>query len=174
MVEGLPRGTALDVACGRGRNAVWLAARGHSVTAIDLSDVAIDQARELAAARGVGVDFTVADFLTWNVPEQRFDLVLLSYLQLPPADRLPAHRRAATAVGPGGHLLLVAHHRENLLLGIGGPDDPAVLYDETMLAGDFAGLIIERNERVIRHVEKEDLEGDAIDVLFLGRRESPA
>lgn len=169
VVEGLPRGTVLDVACGRGRNAVWLAKRGHEVTGIDLSDVAIDQARQLANAEGVHVEFEVADFLTWDVPDVGFDLVLLSYLHLPEPGRLAAHRRAAAAVAVGGHLLIVAHHRENLEHGIGGPDDPAVLYDEPMLAGDFVGLTVARNERVIRRVETED----AIDVVFLGRREGP-
>ena len=164
-------GRALDAACGQGRNAVWLAARGHDVTGIDLSDVAIDQARGLAARRGVRVDFEVADILTWEPSGAGYDLVLLSYLQLPPGAREEAHRRAAACLAPGGRVLLVAHHRDNLESGLGGPQDPDVLFTERMLAADFAGLIQERNERVVRRVDSDDLVGDALDLLFVARLE---
>ena len=162
-------GSVLDVACGQGRNAVWLAQRGHRVTAIDLSAVAIAQARELASGRGVDVDFQVADFRTWEPPADGYDLVVLSYLQLPPVDREAAHRRAVAALAPGGRLLLVAHHRDNIEHGVGGPDNPDVLYEEEILAADFATLDVERNERVLREVDRDDLKGEAIDVLFVGR-----
>ena len=165
----LAAGRALDVACGQGRNAVWLAWRGHRVTGIDLSDVAIAHAGELASERGVDVDFSVADFLKWDPPPDGFDLVLLSYLQLPPGDRVMAHRRAVAALAPGGWLLLIAHHRDNIEHGLGGPQNFSVLYDEEMLAVDFARLQVERNERVRRRVDRGDLKGEAIDVLFVGR-----
>lgn len=168
VIGPLAAGRALDVACGQGRNAVWLAWRGHRVTAIDLSDVAIAHARRLAAARGVDVDFSVADFLAWDPPAEGYDLVLLSYLQLPPGDRVMVHRRAVAALAPGGLLLLIAHHRDNIDHGLGGPQNHTVLYDEEMLAEDFAGLEVERNERVLRQVDRDGLKGEAIDVLFVG------
>jgi 2-polyprenyl-3-methyl-5-hydroxy-6-metoxy-1,4-benzoquinol methylase len=64
-VEGLAPGRALDVACGSGRNAVWLAARGWQVTGVDFSGVALEQARGLAAERGVDVEWVEADVLEW-------------------------------------------------------------------------------------------------------------
>jgi SAM-dependent methyltransferase len=166
----LPPGRALDLACGQGRNAVWLAQQRHEVTAVDYSEVALDHATALAEAVGVEVDFVHADLMTWSPPTAAFDLVLLSYLHLPAAARAAVHRTAVDSLAPGGTLFLVAHHRDNLEGGVGGPQDPSVLYDEAQLAADFADLVVERNERVLRHVVKEDVEGDAIDVLVLARK----
>jgi SAM-dependent methyltransferase len=174
IVPALPVGRALDMACGRGRNAVWLAETGHQVTAVDLSDVAVAKGRELAARRGVDVDYRVANVLDWDPPQGAFDLVLLSYLQLPPPERVIAHSKAEAALAPGGRVLIVAHHSDNLVHGVGGPQMPEVLYDEELLAGDFGDLTVERNERVIRHVDSEDMVGDAIDVVFLARLQSAA
>src|SRR6266545_1266983 len=78
-VEGLAPGRALDLACGSGRNAVWLAARGWTVTGVVFSDVALGQAQGLAAERGVDVGWVEADVLEWEPPEGAFDLVVVLY-----------------------------------------------------------------------------------------------
>jgi 2-polyprenyl-3-methyl-5-hydroxy-6-metoxy-1,4-benzoquinol methylase len=169
LVE-VPAGRALDLACGQGRNAVWLAARGHHVTAVDFSEVAIGHARQLAADAQVEIEFHAADLTSWVPPPGQFDLVLLSYLQLPAADRTTVHRRAAAALAPGGTLFLVAHHRDNLERGIGGPQSAEVLYDEAQMTVDFDGLDVTRNEMVTRHVVTEDLEGDALDIVVVARK----
>jgi SAM-dependent methyltransferase len=169
IVSGLPGGTALDLACGRGRNAVWLAQRGYDVTAVDVSAVAVSHAREHAAEAGVTIDFQVADLTTWDPGGRSWDLVLLSYLQLPEVSRRRVHAMAATAVAPDGWLLLVAHHRDNLEHGVGGPKYEEVLYHQDDLAEDFAALDIVRNEVVVRPVDREDLQGDAIDVILVAR-----
>ena len=163
-------GRALDLGCGQGRNAIWLAARGHSVTAVDVSDVAVAQAAELAAEAGVEVDFLAADLQTWEPPETAFDLVLLAYIQAPPETRQAVHAKATRALAPGGVVCVVAHHRDNLEDGVGGPPRPDVLFDEAMLASDFADLDVIENSRVLRRVEKEGISADAIDVVFIGRR----
>ena len=106
----------------------------------------------------------------WSPTPAAFDLVLLSYLHLPADGRAAVHRSAVEALAPGGTLFLVAHHRQNFDGGVGGPQDPAVLYEEEELAGDFSELDVARNERVLRHVIKDDLEGDAIDVVVLARK----
>lgn len=160
----------LDAACGQGRNAVWLAERGHDVTGVDLSDVAIGQAGRLAEHRGVEVELVAADLTEWEPERGQFDLVLLSYLQLPPAIRTVIHRRVGAFLLPGGRVFAIAHHSDNLDHGIGGPDRPEVLYREEDLAGDFASFDIERNEAVHRAVDKPDQKGTAIDLLFIARR----
>ena len=170
IAADLPVGTVLDLACGQGRNAVWLALRGHDVTGIDLSPVAIEQARGLAEEAGVDVDLAPGDVTAWDPDGRTWDLVLLSYLQIPPADRIVAHAKAVAAVAPGGTLLLIAHHRDNLERGVGGPQAPDVLYTEAQLAEDFADLEIVRNETVTRRVERDDVQGTAIDVLVLATR----
>src|SRR6266496_708895 len=85
-VEDLPPGRALDVACGAGRNAVWLASRGWTVTGVDFSDVALENARALAVSRRVEVEWVRADVREWQPPAGAFDLVAVLYLQLPSAE----------------------------------------------------------------------------------------
>lgn len=172
----LEPGRVLDLGCGQGRNAVWLAGRGHYVTGVDLSDAGIAAARSLAGEAGVEVDFLVADLAgEWTPPAGAFDLVLLSYLQLPPKKRLPVHAEAVHALAPGGQVFLIAHHCDNIEHGVGGPPYPEVLFDESMLASDFADLKILRNEKVFRPVEGPDgAVRDAHDVLFIGRKPPPS
>lgn len=163
-LAGLEPGRVLDLGAGQGRNALWLAAQGHRVTAVDLSEVAITRLRELAAARGLRVDAVAADLTEWTPEPAAFDVVLLSYLQLVPPQREVVHGAAATALAPGGRLFLVAHHRDNLTEGVGGPQIPDVLYDEDQLRADFAALRIDRLERLLRPVAGESR--PAIDVLL--------
>jgi SAM-dependent methyltransferase len=165
-------GRALDLACGEGRNAVWLAEQGWQVTGVDFSDVALAKARELADARGVEADWVQAD-LVGHRPERRgYDLVLLFYLQLPAAQRREIVHAAAEAVAPGGELLLVAHDSSNLEHGYGGPTEPAVLYTAADVVADLggSGLEIERAETVERPVATADDERSARDALVRARR----
>jgi 2-polyprenyl-3-methyl-5-hydroxy-6-metoxy-1,4-benzoquinol methylase len=167
-VADLPPGRALDLACGEGRNAVWLAERGWRVTGVDFSAVALKKAAGLAEARGVEVDWVHADLASFEPERGVHDLVVVLYLQVPAADRSPIMRRAAAAVAPGGVLLVVAHDRSNLEDGWGGPQDPAVLYTAADLASDIAGegLETERADVVERPVDAEGGEKIALDLLF--------
>jgi SAM-dependent methyltransferase len=170
-LEALPPGRALDLACGEGRNAVWLAERGWRVTGVDFSDVALAKARRLAAARGVEVEWADADVRTWEPDPGTFDLVVVLYLQLPEHERRPVHARAAAAVAPGGTLLVVAHHAANPAEGHGGPQNPDVLFTEDDVAQDVAPLRIVRAERVRRPVTTPDgRQVDALDVLVRAER----
>jgi SAM-dependent methyltransferase len=165
--EGLAPGRALDLACGAGRNAVWLAERGWTVLGADFSDVALENARGLAAERGVEVEWVQADLREWEPPAQAFDLVVVLYLQVPGDELRSELRNAAEAVAPGGTILVVGHHLENLEHGYGGPSNPAVLYTPDQVVAALDGLEIEKAEPVLRPVEGER---DAIDVLVRARR----
>jgi SAM-dependent methyltransferase len=156
--EALPAGRALDLACGEGRNAVWLAERGWEVTGVDFADVGLDKARGLAAARGVDPTWVEADLLEYEPPREAFDLVVILYLQLPADERRRVLRAAAAAVAPGGTLLVVAHDRSNLEHGHGGPRDARVLATPEEVAGDLEGLQVERADVV------------ALDLLVRARR----
>jgi SAM-dependent methyltransferase len=169
-VEGMAPGRALDLACGAGRNAVWLAERGWTVTGADFSDVALTNARGLATDRGVDVEWVEADVVAWEPPAEAFDLVTVLYLQLPADERRAALAHAAAAVAPGGTLLVVGHDLENLTGGWGGPKDPRVLFTADDVAGEMPGLEIEKAERVLRPVETDDGEVQAIDALVRARR----
>ncbi len=168
IAADLPPGRALDLGSGQGRNAFWLAGRGHIVTGLELSPVAVDQAKAVAEEHGLDASFEAVDLTTWNPDGEEWDLVVLAYLQLPTATRRPIHAVAAAAVAPGGRLIVIAHHRDTLDHGVGGPPYPEVLFTEDDLAEDFAALDIERNERVLRPTDR----GDAIDVVLLASRPS--
>jgi len=171
-VEGMKPGRALDLACGEGRHAIWLAGLFWDVRAVDFSDVAIAKGRELAERHAVQVEWEVAD-LTGYVPEpESADLVIVFYLQLPAEERTPILLRAASAVAPGGTFLLVAHHSRNLEHGHGGPKIPDVLYSPEDVVADLegSGLEIERAEAVERPVETPEGERVAIDALVRAQR----
>ncbi len=171
-VSGLEPGRALDLACGEGRNAVWLAEQGWRVDGVDFSAVALAKAEQLAAARGVAVDWTLADLVGHEPERGAYDLVVVLYLQLPAAERSQVLRRAAAAVAPGGLLLVVAHDSSNLEHGWGGPQDPAVLYaaPDVVAAVGPEGLEIERTEVVRRPVETSEGEMTALDLLVRASR----
>ena len=129
----------VDLACGHGRNALWLARRGWNVTAVDRSAVALDQARAGAAELGLHVDWVLADVRSW-VPPCPVDVVLVSFLHLPTDELVALLRDAATWLRPGATLLYVGHSRTNRALGVGGPSDPGVLPEIADLARAAAGL----------------------------------
>jgi len=162
-----PQGRALDLACGEGRNAIWLAERGWKVTAVDFSDVAIERASKLADGRGVDVEWLCRDLMSYEPTAEEFQLAMIVYLQVPAADlrRVVAH--AAAALAPEGELLMIGHARRNLSEGIGGPRDPAVLWttDEVRAAFEAANLRVERCDEVLRSVDTPDGPREAIDVL---------
>jgi SAM-dependent methyltransferase len=165
--SALTPGRALDLACGEGRNAVWLAERGWRVTGVDFSDVALEKAGRLASSRGVDATWIAADLLEYSPEPRAFDLVIVFYLQVQDTERRPVLRAAADAVAPGGTFLVVAHERSNLEHGHGGPQDRAVLYTAADVVADLdgTGLDAERAERVERPVQTPDGERIALDAL---------
>ena len=167
-VEGLPPGRALDLACGEGQNAIWLATLGWDVVGVDYSEVAIAKARARAERDGVTVDFAVGDLLEYEPEPGAYDLVLLLYLHLPPDERRLVLGRGATALAPGGTLLLIGHDLTNMTEGVGGPSDPTIHVTPDQVAGELPGLEIEKAERVYRDVRGEDR--PAIDALVRARR----
>ena len=173
--EALVPGRGLDLACGEGRNAVWLAARGWRMTGVDFSAVAIGKAAQLAAARGVDADWVVGDLFAYEPEPEAFDLVAMFYLQVSADRRAPVVQAAARAVAPGGVLLVVAHDSANLEHGYGGPPSAAVLYSAGDLSADLAGsgLLIERAEQVQRPVAADGGERVALDALLRARRVAP-
>jgi SAM-dependent methyltransferase len=147
-VNGLAPGRALDLACGEGRDAVWLAAQGWEVTGVDFSRVALDKAHHLAQQHQVRVVWILADVTTYRPPPPGFDLVAIFYLQLPAEPLAAALGNAVRALAPGGTLLLVGHDASNLARGYGGPQDPAVLYSPDDIVTNLDGLVIDKAERV--------------------------
>ena len=168
--EGLAAGRALDLACGEGRHAVWLAQRGWRVTAVEFSEVALAKAEQLARSLGVEVEWVAADLLDYRPPPRAFDLVVVLYLQLPAEERRLVLEQAAEAVAPGRILLVVGHDLSNLTDGYGGPTEPAVLFTPDDVVREAPGLLVERAERVRRPVAVDGGVVEAIDALVRLRR----
>jgi len=104
-------GRALDLGCGEGADALWLAEHGWTVVAVDVSTTALSRARAAAESRGMAerIDFQQRD-LTAGLPEGLFDLVSAQFLHSTvEMDRTALLRRAADVVAPGGTFLIVDH-----------------------------------------------------------------
>ena len=161
IVEGLDVGSALDLACGEGRNAIWLANQGWSVTGVDFSAVGIEKARRTAG--DAVVDWVVADVISY-VPDRTFDLVMIVYVHLDAADMKHLFANAARALAPGGTLIGVGHALRNLADGVGGPPYPDILWTEDRIAPLVDGLTIVQLTEILRPVENSEV--DAIDILL--------
>lgn len=115
-VAQLSTGTALDAGCGQGTDAIWLAERGWSVTAVDFVTSALDRGRDRAEQKGSDIahriDWRQADLSTWTPPVGAYDLVTAHYLH-GVGHRTDLFQRLAAAVRPGGTLLIVGHHPSN-------------------------------------------------------------
>jgi SAM-dependent methyltransferase len=168
--SGLRPGRALDLGCGAGRNAVWLAEQGWRVTAVDFSTAGLALARALALARDVMVEWVEADVVTWEPPPGTFDLVCVLYVQLPGPERRTVLRHAVDALAPGGILLVVGHDRLNLTEGWGGPSQADVLFTPDDIVAEIGGMSVEKAERVRRAVEDDEGRHVAIDALVRARR----
>lgn len=107
-VGGLAPGRALDVGCGEGADAIWLAEKGWTVTATDIAPTAVERGATEAAARDLDIDWVATDVLT-APPPGRFDLVALHYPAFPIGRRADVAKALGERVAPGGVLLVVGH-----------------------------------------------------------------
>lgn len=139
---------ALAVADGEGRNSVWLAEQGLEVTAVEISDVAIEKARRLAAGRGVAVEFLRADMMSpdWPPPElaSAFDWVVGIFIQfVGPAERKRQFAAMKGVTRPGGRILLQGYTPKQLEYRTGGPSAVENLYTTELLREAFVDWAIE-------------------------------
>lgn len=145
--------TCLCVADGEGRNGVWLARQGLSVTSFDLSPTAVERAQVLAAKSGVRINAFVSDWEGWDW-SQPFDLVVAVFVQfMGPEARVRQFETLREAVRPGGRLVLHGYTPEQVEFGTGGPPYPENMYttelfDDTF--GDWRVLRLAAYEREVQ------------------------
>ncbi len=161
-LEPLAPGRALDLGCGTGRAALWLADRGWRVTAVDFSEVALAIGRR----HNEDVAWVLADVREYEPESGAFDLALVLYMHFPADERRPLLARASRALAPGGTLVVLGHDVENLGSGAPGPSNPDVLYTPETIAAELDGLDVRRSERLTRAAG----EATAVDTLVVAAK----
>ncbi|MGB3543560.1 SAM-dependent methyltransferase [Rubrivirga sp.] len=172
----IPRGRVLCLAEGQGRNAVFLAARGLEVVAVDRSEVGLERARAFAAERGVEIETEVADLENYDLGVEAWDGIVSIFAHTSADVRRDLHRRVVAALRPGGVFVLEAYTPDQTERDTGGPSGPDAV-DITMTADslrdELAGLEVEHLEEVERAVlEGAYHRGDAAVVQMLAFKPS--
>lgn len=137
QISRLGKGTALCLAAGEGRNAVYLAQQGFDVTAVDFSDVGLQKTERLAAERGVTITTILADLNTFDMGDARWDLITNIYYYQP--DLFPG---IIKALKPGGAFLLETFSADNPSIASFGPKNPDYLAKPNELLPTFSSLRI--------------------------------
>lgn len=145
----LPKGRAMDIACGEGRNAIYLARQGYQVDAIDISEVAIKNAR--AVAKGLNINLVVADLEKFSIPEDTYDLIVnFYYLQ---RSIIPDIKKG---LKKGGFVVFETYTIEHQ--SIGHPKNPEFLLKPNELLRLFNDLhIVYYREGVTEGEEKKGI-----------------
>jgi SAM-dependent methyltransferase len=137
-VAGRPPGRALDVGCGEGADAIWLARSGWAVVAADISSVALERAARHARAAGPAVSARIewrqVDLLASPPEPGSFDLVSVQFMQLPPEPRTRLLTALMASIRDGGTLLVVGHHPSDLGTGVPRPPMPELFYSPDEIA----------------------------------------
>lgn len=155
VAASIPPGPVLSLGEGEGRNALFLAGRGHEVLAVDQSAVGMAKAREWAAQRGLTLATAAADLATFAIERGRWSGIVSIFCHLPPAVRRPLHAACVQGLRPGGVFVLEAYTPAQLGRGTGGPSDPIMLPTLELLRQELAGLEFE----VARECERAVVEG---------------
>ena len=146
VLPGLPAGDALLLAEGEGRNAVFAAGLGHRVTAWDSSVVGRRKALELAADRGVEIDYRLGDLVAGDWDARTWDLVVMCFAHLDPVVMPDVHRRVAACLRPGGRLVHCSFSTAQFGRSSGGPPRLEWLHSLEELKEQYAGLEFLRAE----------------------------
>lgn len=139
-VGQIPKGQVLSLAEGEGRNAVFLAQQGYSVTAVDASIVGLNKARKLAEENGVVVEFIHADLADYDLGEDRWDGIVSIFCPLPSSLRKQLYKKVEAGLKRNGVFLLEAFTPNQLKHGTGGGKSVDVMQSQESLSLELAGL----------------------------------
>ncbi|TQL68618.1 methyltransferase family protein [Nocardioides albertanoniae] len=170
--SGMVPGTALDVGCGEGGDVVWLAQQGWTVTGADFSATGLESARRHAEDAGVAERTTwwQVDARTFDAEGRQFDLVTSHFLHTPDGSMVDVAGRLATAVAPGGHLLIVGHAPSEVFTQLSQSHRNAMFLAEELLPGlpeGFEALVVEQRPR---STVRDGVQVDIDDSTLLARR----
>ena len=151
----IPAGPVLCLGEGEGRNAVFLAGRGHAVTAVDQSATGLAKARRLASERGLTLETVVADLEDYRIQPGAWAGIVSIFLHLPPTLRARVYAQVVAGLCPGGIFILEAYTPAQLAFGTGGPKEVALLPTLASLRTELAGLDLV----IARECERDVIEG---------------
>ena len=174
QVTMLPVGRTLCLAEGEGRNAVFLATRGHRVTAVDWSLVGLEKARRLAQERNVRIETVHTDLSHFRIEPESWNAIISIFAHVPPPLRRVLHREAVAGLVPGGVFLLEAYTPEQLKYNTGGPPAEEMMMTLETLQAELDGLEWLHAEESVREVrEGEFHHGEGAVVQLIGRKPAP-
>ncbi|WP_432719918.1 class I SAM-dependent methyltransferase [Jeongeupia wiesaeckerbachi] len=153
--KAIPKGKVLSLAEGEGRNAVFLAKQGYSVTAVDASRVGLNKARKLAEDNGVEIELIHADLADFDLGDEQWDGIVSIFFPLPSALRKELHTKIIAGLKPGGVFLVEAYTPEQLKHGTGGGKSADTMTSKASLLLELDGLVFDH----LLELERDVVEG---------------
>ncbi len=172
-VTKLKRGETLSLAEGEGRNAVWLAQQGFTVSSIEQSEKGVAKTLRLALQRGVIVMAERGELETFNIQPNSWDLVVSIYAHTPQELRRKLHRQVVAGLKPGGVFILEAYTPAQIPNNTGGPKDASLMPTAELLRSELHGLVFDHLEEVERDVVEGSLHTGTAHVVQLVAHRAP-
>lgn len=172
-VTKLKRGATLSLAEGEGRNAVWLAQQGFTVSAIEQSEKGVGKTLRLALQRGVIVMAERGELETFHIQPNSWDLVVSIFAHTPQELRRKLHRQVVAGLKPGGVFVLEAYTPAQIANNTGGPKDASLMPTAELLRSEIAGLVFDRIEEVEREVVEGSLHTGTAHVVQVVAHRAP-
>lgn len=172
-VAKLKRGETLSLAEGEGRNAVWLAQQGFTVSSIEQSEKGVAKTLRLALQRGVIVMAERGELETFNIQPNSWDLVVSIYAHTPQELRRKLHRQVVAGLKPGGVFILEAYTPAQIPNNTGGPKDASLMPTAELLRSELHGLVFDHLEEIERDVVEGSLHTGTAHVVQLVAHRAP-
>lgn len=172
-VTNLKRGATLSLAEGEGRNAVWLAQQGFTVSSVEQSEKGVAKTLRLALQRGVIVMAERGELETFHIQPNSWDLVVSIYAHTPQELRRKLHRQVVAGLKPGGVFVLEAYTPAQIPNNTGGPKDASLMPTAELLRSELAGLVFDHIEEVERDVVEGSLHTGTAHVVQVVAHRAP-
>ncbi|HXH72156.1 MAG TPA: class I SAM-dependent methyltransferase [Mariprofundaceae bacterium] len=171
VMPRLPKGTALCLGDGEGRNGVWLAEHGFKVTSLDASAVGLTKAARLAGNRNVSITTLHRNLQDYAIEAGHWDVIVSVFCHLPPELRRQVHAQVVTGLKTGGMFVLEAYTPKQLDLGTGGPQSAELMMNLADLTRELAGLELLHARELQRDISEGRFHcGPSAVVQLLARR----
>ena len=153
-ISSIPKGNALSLGEGQGRNAVYLAKSGFNVTAVDSSDVAAKQAQLFAKEQQVALQYTQMNLINYPMKTAYWQLIISIYCHMPSQVREPVHQKVVQGLARGGYFLLESFAPEQINNQTGGPKNPDMLPALETLKSELTGVTFITARQIERNVQE--------------------